>query len=244
MSIQAPENAQFYLTAPTPCPYLEGKQEQKLFTHLSGRRAQGLHQLLANNGFRRSQNLVYRPNCADCSACKSARVMVQDFVPRKRHLRLIKQNQDVLAQIITPEATDEQFDLFSRYLATRHVDGGMTQMVEEDYQDMIEDTPVNSCLVEYRLKGNDDTLGKLIGVCLTDNMVDGYSMVYSFFDSSLTKRGLGNLMILDHISRAQRAGLDFVYLGYWVQNSPKMHYKSQFRPLQVQSLDQGWQFLE
>lgn len=244
MSLQAPENAQFYLTAPTECPYLEGKQERKLFTHLSGRRAQGLHQLLADNGFRRSQNLVYRPNCENCSACKSARVFVKGFEPNKKHRRVLKANKDVLAQVIAPEASDEQFDLFARYLAARHNSGGMTQMAEDDYQDMVEDTPVNSSLIEYRLPGTGRELGALIGVALTDNMADGFSMVYSFFDPDYSKRSLGNLMILDHISRAQQASLDFVYLGYWVQNSPKMDYKSQYRPLQVQSVTQGWQFLE
>ncbi len=244
MSIQAPETTQFYMTSPTPCPYLENREERKLFTHLIGRRSQGLHQMLADNGFRRSQNLVYRPNCEACSACMSARVVVKDFVPRKRHRRIMRANRDVQANIIPTEASEEQFELFLRYLEARHSGGGMTQMGEEDYQDMVEDTPVDSCLVEYRIGGSQHDAGQLIGVALTDNMADGYSMVYSFFDPDLPRRGLGNYMILDHIGRANGVGLDYLYLGYWVQNSAKMDYKSQFRPLQIQSVETGWQFLD
>lgn len=244
MSIQAPETAQFYMTSPTPCPYLENREERKLFTHLRGRRSQGLHQLLADNGFRRSQNLVYRPNCESCNACMSARVVVNEFAPRKRHKRILNANRDVCAKVIAPEASDEQFDLFLRYLDMRHTGGGMTQMGEDDYQDMVEDTPVDSSLIEYRIGGSEADDGQLIGVALTDNMADGYSMVYSFFDPELTRRGLGNYMILDHIARACIGGLEYLYLGYWVQNSAKMDYKSQFRPLQVQSVETGWQFLD
>ncbi|MCF6302063.1 MAG: arginyltransferase [Devosiaceae bacterium] len=244
MSIQAPETAQFYMTSPTPCPYLENREERKLFTHLTGRRSQGLHQLLADSGFRRSQNLVYRPSCQSCSACKSARVVVGEFSPRRRHRKIINANGDICANINPPEASDEQYELFLRYLEARHNGGGMTQMGEEDYQDMVEDTPVDSSLIEYRLGATDTDDGQLVGVALTDNMSDGYSMVYSFFDPELTRRGLGNYMILDHIERARNADLNYVYLGYWVQNSPKMDYKSQFRPLQVQSIHAGWQFLD
>jgi len=240
MSVAPPEATQFYLTAPSPCPYLADHEERKMFTHLLGRRSQGLHQLLADNGFRRSQNLIYRPSCEKCSACMSARVCVDKFVAGKRHRRIIKANRDLKVVIVEPHASDEQFEIFSRYLNTRHNGGGMTQMSEEDYQDMIEDTAVSTSVIEYRLPSEDKTGDRLVAVSLSDNMSDGYSMVYSFFNPDLKSRSLGNFMVLDHIARAQLANLDFVYLGYLVEGSAKMNYKSQFTPLQVQSSNFGW----
>lgn len=244
MSFRAPEAAQFYLTAPSPCPYLEGKEERKMFTHLSGRRAQGLHQLLADNGFRRSQNLIYRPSCEECSACMSARVCVDKFVVDKHHRRVIKANRDIAVEVCEPLANEEQYELFTRYLGARHNGGGMTQMSEEDFQDMIEDTAVDTSVVEYRIGGERENGGKLLAVVLSDNMADGYSMVYSFFEPNMKSRGLGNFLILDHIARARQANLDFVYLGYWVDGSAKMSYKSKFRPMQVLATPMGWQDYE
>jgi len=244
MSVSKPEGTQFYLTAATQCPYLEGQQERKMFTHLSGHRSQSLHQLLSDNGFRRSQNIVYRPSCPDCDACMSTRICIKEFVPSKRHRRIINNNRDLRNNIEDSIATEEQYELFSRYLNARHDGGGMTQMSEEDFQDMIEDSAVNTSVVEYRLgedqnnSGNSD--GQLLGVALTDNMLDGYSMVYSFFDPEMNKRSLGNFIILDHIKRAERANLDFVYLGYLIEKSAKMRYKSQFKPLQIQTMQSGW----
>ncbi len=240
MSLQSGETAQFFLTSATPCPYLEGKQERKLFTHLSGRRAQSMHQLLSNNGFRRSQGLAYRPSCEDCAKCRSARVYVSRFTPNRRFRRILRTNRDLDIVVQGPEATDEQFELFTRYLASRHGGGGMTQMSEEDFQDMIEDTPVHTLIIEYRLPETSDEPGRLVAVSLTDGMNDGYSMVYSFFDPDLSRRSLGTFMILEHIARARHEGLPFVYLGYWVEDSPKMHYKADFAPLQIQSMHRGW----
>ena len=243
-NVQIPEIAQFYLTAPAPCPYLEGREERKLFTHLSGRRAQGVHQVLADTGFRRSQNLVYRPNCEGCQACKSARICVEGFRFSRRHARLEKINRDLGVRVLPPIARKEQYRLFSRYLSVRHEGGGMTQMSWEDYQDMVEDTPVSSSMVEYRLPDGEDAGNRLVAAALVDNMADGFSLVYSFFDPDMKRRGLGNFMILDHVRRAARMGFPFVYLGYWVENSPKMDYKAGFRPLQIQSGRNGWQYLD
>jgi len=244
MTHQLTETAQFFLTAPSPCPYLEGRQERKLFTHLTGRRATIVHQILSEHGFRRSQNLIYRPTCEGCSACQSARVLVGSFKQRKRHKRVITKNADLHVRVIEAIASQEQYKLFRSYLSHRHDNGGMTQMSYEDYEFMVEDTPVDSVLVEYRLPDQSLKAGELAAVALTDLMADGYSMVYSFFNPELISRGLGNFMILDHIARAERAGLAHVYLGYWVEQSPKMRYKSGFRPLQIQSQEAGWRRLE
>lgn len=236
-----PESAQFFLTAPSACPYLEGRQERKLFTHLSGRRAAALHHILSDHGFRRSQNLIYRPACLDCDACQSVRVRAGDFRPATRHKRNLKRNDDIVSDVVPPLVTSEQYALFKRYLQSRHDGGGMTQMSYLDYEFMVEDTPVQSILVEYRLtrSGPDGEEGQLLGVALTDPLPDGLSMVYSFFDPDLAQRGLGTMMILDHIARARGLG-GYLYLGYWVKNSPKMTYKTGFAPLEVQRGAQGW----
>lgn len=243
MTDQSPGNAQFFLTAPMPCPYLEGHEERKLFTHLNGRRASTMHHMLSAHGFRRSQNLIYRPACVDCDACKSVRVVAGEFFPSQRYRRILKRNRDVVGQEIAPIATREQYDLFQAYLSTRHDGGGMTQMSYTDYECMVEDTPVNSFLIEYRLTNDAGESGPLVAVALSDVMHDGVSMVYSFFDPEQGARGLGNFIILDHIARAQQAGLGYVYLGYWVQNSPKMEYKARFTPLEYQTGPQRWEAL-
>ncbi len=236
-----PESAQFFLTAPSPCPYLEGRQERKLFTHLSGRRAAALHHLLSDHGFRRSQNLIYRPACLDCDACQSVRVRAADFTPATRHKRNLKLNGDIAGEVVPPIVSAEQYDLFKLYLEARHDGGGMTQMSYLDYEFMVEDTPVHSVLIEYRLTRDtaDGVQGQLVGVALTDPLPDGLSMVYSFFDPALSRRGLGTMMILDHIARAREMN-GYLYLGYWVPNSPKMAYKVAFQPLEVQRGSRGW----
>ena len=241
MTDQSPESTQFYLTASTPCPYLPDLEERKLFTHLAGRRAGMLHAVLSEHGFRRSQNLIYRPACEGCSACRSVRIIARNFKPSSRHRRTNKRNLDVVGTEMPPKATSEQYDLFKSYLTARHEDGGMTQMSYVDYEYMVEDTPVNSVIIEYRLTQTDGTEGALVGVALSDVMNEGLSMVYSFFDPELGSRGLGNFMILDHIQRVCESGLKYVYLGYWVQDSPKMAYKTSFQPLEVQSGSSGWQ---
>ena len=238
---QSPESAQFFLTASSACPYLEGREERKLFTHLTGKRAAALHHLLSDHGFRRSQNLIYRPACLDCDACRSVRVVTQDFVPATRHKRALKANADVTGKVIGPIVSAEQYGLFRRYLAARHEGGGMTQMSFLDYEFMVEDTPVQSALIEYRLTadGPDGNAGQLVAVALTDPLPDGLSMVYSFFDPRMHRRGLGTMMILDHIARARLSG-GHLYLGYWVKDSPKMAYKVAFQPLEVQRGSRGW----
>src|SRR6201996_7534517 len=151
MTDHTPENAQLFLTAAMPCPYLAGRQERKLFTHLTGRRAGVLHTLLTDNGFRRSQNLIYRPACEGCNACQSVRILAREFEVTRRYKRILDTNADIEVAVRQPRATAEQFALFKRYLDTRHTGGGMTAMNFVDYEYMVEDTPVQTVLVEYRL---------------------------------------------------------------------------------------------
>src|SRR5690606_32987152 len=238
MTNQSPESTQLFLTAAMPCPYLPDRQERKLFTHLTGRRAASLHHLLSDNGFRRSQNLIYRPACEGCNACQSVRIVAEEFMPSGRFRRVLRNNVDLGITVRQPQATAEQYDLFKTYLDARHADGGMTQMSYDDYEYMVEDTPVQSVVVEYRLHKEPGQL--LIAVALTDIMPDGLSMVYSFYDPAQARRSLGTFLILDHIAQVRAAGLDYVYLGYWVKNSPKMAYKALYQPLEIPRGHEGW----
>ncbi|MEL7447152.1 MAG: arginyltransferase [Pseudomonadota bacterium] len=230
----------FFVTSPAPCPYLPGKSERKVFTELKGAHADQLNEALGRIGFRRSQTVAYRPSCLDCQACVSVRVVANEFKPSNTQKRIIKRNRDLIATECRPWATDEQFELLTKYLSVRHPDGGMAAMDELDYADMVEHTPVSSTLVEYREPTEYGEPGRLVGACLTDRQGDGLSMIYSFYDPELTDRsGLGNYIILDHIRRAASEGLPYVYLGYWVEGSPRMQYKVRFRPLERLTRD-GW----
>ncbi|GGH19897.1 arginine-tRNA-protein transferase [Cribrihabitans marinus] len=220
---------QFYVTAPQPCPYLEGRMERKLFTALQGDGADQLNNSLSQQGFRRSQNVLYRPSCADCAACLSARIEVAAFEPKKNQKRTRRRNRHLQRRATSPWATDEQYDLFRTYLDARHADGGMADMDVFEFAAMIEETPIRSRVVEY----TDTETGALTAVSLTDVLDDGLSMVYSFYDPDQPQNSLGTYMILDHIEIAREAGLPYVYLGYWVPGSPKMGYKAKFSGLEV-----------
>ena len=228
-----PVAPQFYVTAPQPCPYLEGRMERKLFTSLQGDYAEQLNNTLSKQGFRRSQNVLYRPSCAECSACYSARIRVADFKPSRSQKRTIKKNAAVQRDATSPWATEEQFALFRTYLDSRHADGGMADMDIFEFAAMIEETPIRSRVVEYATEeGRKKTLR---AVCLTDVLDDGLSMVYSFYDPDLAGDSLGSYVILDHIEIARNAGLPYVYLGYWVPGSAKMGYKANFSAVEIYS---------
>ncbi len=245
MTEHSPSDLQFYLTAETPCPYLPQKFERKLFTHLAGKRAGDLHDMLSLHGFRRSQNIAYRPACEGCNACQSARVQIYEFERNANQRRIWRKNSDIVGTSVEPIATQEQYSLFKNYLKTRHHDGGMSEMSHIDYEFMVEDTPVQSMVVEYRVRTDlDEEDGPLVAVALTDMLPDGISMVYSFFDPHADRRSLGRFMVLDQIERSRRLGLPFLYLGYWVKNSPKMTYKSSFQPLEVLGNGDRWQLLD
>ncbi|MCB1336305.1 MAG: arginyltransferase [Maritimibacter sp.] len=225
---------QFYVTAPQPCPYLAGRMERKLFTALQGEQAGELNDTLSKQGFRRSQNVLYRPSCAECSACLSARIRVKDFELSKNQRRVDKRNEYLMRRTRAPWATEEQYELFRRYLDDRHADGGMADMDVFEFAAMIEETPIRSRVIEYSTPREGRGGGRdLTAVCLTDVLDDGLSMVYSFFDPARRADSLGTYVILDHIRLAREANLPYVYLGYWVPDSPKMDYKSRFAPLEV-----------
>jgi len=224
----------FFVTSPAPCPYLPGRNERKVFTELKGPHADSLNDALGRIGFRRSQTVAYRPSCLDCSACISVRVVADEFKASASQKRTLKANGDLIATVCRPWSTNEQFELLQRYLSERHPEGGMTTMDETDFADMVEHTPVTSYIIEYREPSADGvTPGRLVGACLTDKQCDGLSMIYSFYDPHHEERqGLGNYIILDHINRAREMGLSYVYLGYWVEGSPRMQYKVRYRPME------------
>lgn len=243
MSREPRDAPQFYLTAASPCPYLPHREERKVFTHLIGKRAVALNDTLTQSGFRRSQTIAYRPACEACRACISVRVKVDEFVPGKSFRRVRDANADVIGTVVRAEPSSEQFALFRAYLDARHADGGMADMSVLDYAMMIEDSHVETRLVEYRVSTGNAHSGRLVAVCLTDLLSDGLSMVYSFYDPGLHGRSLGTLMILDHAERAKRLQLPHLYLGYWVEGSKKMSYKAKFLPQERLGLA-GWERIE
>ncbi len=225
---------QFYVTAPQPCPYLDGRFERKLFTALQGEHAQRLNDSLSKQGFRRSQNVLYRPSCAECSGCLSARIRVADFVRSRTQKRVMKGASHLRRNATSPWATEDQFTLFRRYLDERHADGGMADMDVFEFAAMIEETPIKSRVIEYTRPPAPGERGRpLACVALTDVFDDGLSMVYSFYDPNLQHLSLGTFAILDHVEIARDAGLPFVYLGYWVPGSRKMGYKAKFSGLEI-----------
>ncbi|TVP73475.1 MAG: arginyltransferase [Rhodobacteraceae bacterium] len=227
-----PTIPQFYVTAPQPCPYLAGRMERKLFTALQGEQAESMNDTLSKQGFRRSQNVLYRPSCAECNACLSARIRVADFTLSRSQRRVERRNAHLQRHVTSAWATEDQFDLFRRYLDHRHADGGMADMDVFEFAAMIEETPVRTRVLEYAAT-TPEGQRSLAAVCLTDVLDDGLSLVYSFFDPTLDKDSLGSFMILDQINLARKVGLPYVYLGYWVPGSPKMDYKAKFSALEI-----------
>lgn len=226
------KNLRFFLTAPSPCPYVPGKRERKVFTGLDGLDAEALHDVLTHAGFRRSQNIAYRPSCDACEACVSARVPAERFEFTRRWRKIMAKNADLSRSLRRAEATEEQFWLLRRYLNSRHANGGMADMTMGDYAAMVEETAVRTHIVEYRYTGGPKR-GDLAAGALVDVLGDGLSLVYSFFDPDEPKRSLGIYTILDHIQQARAAGYPHVYLGYWIPGSDKMDYKADFRPLEL-----------
>ena len=245
MTEQQKHFPEFYVTAPQPCPYLAGRLERKLFTHLTHDKPPALVDNLLKGGFRRSQNIAYMPYCEGCQACVSVRVVVSEFEATRSLRRAMEVNGDLVARRLQATPTSEQYSLFRAYIDARHADGGMADMTVLDYAMMVEDSIIDTFVTEYRPKpkplgsAHADKQQPLLGVALCDRLSDGISMVYSFFDPRAARRGLGTYMILEHIAYARRLGVPYLYLGYWIQGSPKMSYKKRFQP-QEHLTGNGW----
>ena len=224
----------FFATAPLPCPYHSERIERRVVTELVKGDDPALHNALFQAGFRRSHNMAYVPACPICQACIAVRTVASGFTPSRSHKRILKRNAGVLAMEKPPVATAEQFDLFTDYLRARHGDGDMANMDSVDFKTLIEETAVDTAVVEFR-----DPDGRLIAACLTDRLGDGISAVYSFFATDLPRRGLGTYMVLWLIERARQLDLPYVYLGYWISDVANMAYKSRFRPAEIYTAE-GW----
>jgi arginyl-tRNA--protein-N-Asp/Glu arginylyltransferase len=224
----------FFTTAPLPCPYLSDRLERKIVTELTGPQSESLHEVLAKGGFRRSHSIAYAPACPGCKACVPVRVNVEQFEMKRSLTRTWKRNRDITAHVVPARATAEQFELFNEYQRSRHSASDMANMGFYEYSAMVEDSPIDTYLIEFRNPASD-----LVAVCLTDQTDDGLSAVYSFFSSDYTGDGLGNFVILWLIEYARAQNLPYVYLGYWIEESPKMAYKVRFRPLEALG-PQGW----
>jgi len=229
----------FFLTSPAPCPYLPGRFERKVFAHLPLSEGPAVNDSLTQVGFRRSQNIAYRPACDGCDACVSARIPVGAFEFSRSQRRILERSGGLARHLVEAEATLEQFELLRRYLQSRHAGGGMAEMTWPDYVTMVEDTTVRTHMIEYRTPSRDSGPGDLSACALVDVLADGLSLVYSFFDPDTARNSPGAFVILDHVAQAKAARLPFVYLGYWVAGSDKMAYKANYEPLEI-LMRGGW----
>lgn len=224
----------FMVTTEVPCPYLPDRMERKLITELSGSQATDLFELLSRAGFRRSHSIAYRPACGGCQACVPVRIDIGRFTPGRSMRRVLARNADLTMDIRSAHPTQEQYELFSRYLEARHNDGEMVGMGPQDFASMVADSPVETKMVEFR-----DPARRLVAGCLTDWSSDGISAVYSFFEPDRMDHSLGTCIVLRLVEFAREAGLPYLYLGYWVKGSQKMDYKQRFQPLEYYGRN-GW----
>ena len=233
---------EFYVTAPQPCPYLAGRFERKIFTHLSPDRPRSLIDNLLKGGFRRSQNIAYMPYCDHCSACVPVRIVANEFEPKRTLAKIWKMNADIEARRVSGRPTVEQFALFRAYIDARHADGGMADMSLLEYSMMVQDSTVETFLTEYRLQ-RPGLVGArerpLVAAVLCDRLSDGISLVYSFYEPDLMNRSLGSYMIMEQVAFARSRNIPYVYLGYWIAGSRKMAYKTRFTP-QEHLTPAGW----
>jgi len=224
----------FYRMPPRPCPYLPGRTEQNVFTELAGGDGVALYDILTHAGFRRSHNIAYRPTCPGCNACVSVRVVAEKFEASRSQRRVLSANADLRCGERPAAATEEHYELFAGYVASRHNDGEMAAMGFADYAAMVEESPLATHVSEFR-----DADGRLLAACLTDRLSDGLSAVYSYFDTEIEGRSLGTFMVLKLIERCAGMGLPYLYLGYWISGGRKMSYKTRFQPLEALG-PEGW----
>ncbi len=212
----------FFMTKETQCPYLHNKSEKRLVTDLNNNPF--IFDELSLSGFRRIENWMYRPSCNSCNECQSYRINLDKFNLTKSLKRISKKNLNIKIILKNNLATKEYFKLFSKYQNERHTGSSMSSMTYEEFQSMIETSPINTQIFEFRTPHN-----KLIGVILFDYQKDGLSAVYSFYDLDYQKDSLGSFMILELIKYSKKLNLDFVYLGYYIKNATRMNYKLKFK---------------
>jgi arginyl-tRNA--protein-N-Asp/Glu arginylyltransferase len=218
---------QFFATLPVACPYVPGRAERKLVVELSRGGSTQFYDDLSRAGFRRSHHFAYRPACRGCSACVPVRIAVDDFTHTRSTRRIRNTNLDLSGRLAAARVTPEQFRLFSAYQRVRHNDSDMASMTYTDFRGMVEDSPIQTAIAEFR-----DTSGSLVAASLIDLLDDGFSAVYNFYDPQQPRRSLGTWSILWLVEQCRRQGQPYVYLGYWIADSPKMAYKARFAALE------------
>jgi len=224
----------FYWTASAPCPYIDGYFERKIVTELGHHSPIRMHDTLSTEGFRRSHGILYKPACPSCERCIAVRVILAKFNPTRSQKRVLLWNKNLSIKKQSAIATSEQFEIFSSYQKSRHIGGDMSKMDFNDYKAMIEETLINTSIIEFR-----ESSGRLLAVLLVDELRDGMSAVYSFYDPHERKCSLGVFMILWLIFDARGTFKDYVYLGFWVKGAKKMEYKNKFQPLEYYTKN-GW----
>jgi leucyl-tRNA---protein transferase len=220
-------NLKLFATQPHPCSYLEDREATTLFIDPEAPVNKGLYSQLTELGFRRSGRHLYRPHCANCQACVSCRIPVRDFRPNRNQRRCWRRNQDLTLAFVDNIGTDEHYALYANYIATRHSDGDMYPPSRSQYDAFLTSEWGLTRYLEFRHQG------QLLGVAVCDQLEDGLSAVYTFFDSREERRSLGVYGILAQVDRARDQGLKYVYLGYWIKQCQKMEYKTQYRPLEM-----------
>lgn len=234
------KNPDLYLSMPHPCSYLEGRTSTIVFVDPHHAINDSLYARYVHQGFRRSGDLVYRPYCRTCDACVPVRVPVERFKPSRGQRRIWKKNADISVSATPPGFDPEQFSLYRRYQAGRHPGSSMDDPDPQKYVGFLVSHQVQTVFFELRApirpapeapaSGHDT---RLLGVAVVDVLPDALSAVYTFFDPDVPERGLGVYAVLWQIAEARRRGLPWVYLGYWIAESPKMAYKTNFRPLEA-----------